>query len=411
VASEPGCVVIGAGLAAAHVAQTLREEGFDEPVTIVGDEADRPYERPGLSKGYLQGNDSADSLYVHGATWYGDHDVDLRDADPATGVDLAARRVTLASGDSLGYRTLVLATGATPRVPPIPGVDLPGVHTLRRRRDSDDIHAALKPGARVVVLGGGWIGLEVAAAAKQAGCEVTVLEMAPLPLQRVLGDTLGEYFAHLHRRNGVDLRTGAKVAAIEGDHGVLAGVRTDQGLVPADLVVLGVGVRPNTDLLEGSGLLADPSAGGGVAVDEHLRSSEPNVLAAGDVANARHAVLGRSFRVEHWDNAIRQGQLAAKSILGRPDVHDWWPYFYTDQFDLGMEYVGYAAPGDDVTIRGGRERLEGGEFVVYWHRDGVVTAAMNVNIWDVNDDLRKVVGKEVPADRLSDESIPLTDLA
>jgi 3-phenylpropionate/trans-cinnamate dioxygenase ferredoxin reductase subunit len=410
VASEPGCVVIGAGLAAAHVAQTLREEGFAEPVTILGDEGDRPYERPGLSKGYLQGNDSAESLYVHGAAWYADHDVDLRDADAATGVDLVARRVTLASGDSITYRTLVLATGATPRVPPIAGVDLAGVHTLRRRRDSDTIHAALKPGARVAVLGGGWIGLEVAAAAKQAGCEVTVLEAAPLPLQRVLGDTLGEYFAHLHRRNGVDLRTGATVEAIEGDHGVLAGVRTDQGLVPADIVVLGVGVRPNTDLLADSGLLADPADGGGVAVDEHLRSAEPNVLAAGDVANARHAVLGRSLRVEHWDNAIRQGQLAAKSILGRPDVHDWWPYFYTDQFDLGMEYVGYAGPGDEVTIRGGRERLESGEFVAFWHQDGVVTAAMNVNVWDVNEDLRKVVGKQVPPERLADASVPLTEL-
>ena len=410
-ATEPGCVVIGAGLAAAHVAQTLREEGYAEPVTILGDEGDRPYERPGLSKGYLQGNDSAESLYVHAPSWYADHDVDLRAGDPATHVDLVARRVRLGSGDSLAYRTLVVATGATPRVPPVAGVDLPGVLTLRRRADSDTIHAALKPGARVVVLGGGWIGLEVAAAARQAGCEVTVLEAAPLPLQRVLGDTLGAYFADFHRRNGVDLRTGATVESIEGDHGVLAGVRTDRGELPADLVVLGVGVRPNTDLLADSGLIADPSAGGGVAVDEHLRSAEPNVLAAGDVANARHAVLGRSLRVEHWDNAIRQGQLAAKSILGRPDVHDWWPYFYTDQFDLGMEYVGYAGPTDDVTIRGGRERLESGEFVAFWHRDGVVTAAMNVNVWDVNDDLRQVIGKQVAPDRLADESTPLTDLA
>jgi 3-phenylpropionate/trans-cinnamate dioxygenase ferredoxin reductase subunit len=261
------------------------------------------------------------------------------------------------------------------------------------------------------VLGGGWIGLEVAAAARQAGCEVAVLEAAALPLQRVLGDTLGEHFARLHRSNGVDLRTRARVEAIEGDHGVLTGVRTADGLLPADLVVLGVGVSPDTALLEGTGLVADAVEGGGVAVDERLRSAEPSVLAAGDVANARHARLGRSLRVEHWDNAIRQGKLAAKSVLDRPDVYDWWPYFYTDQFDLGMEYVGYADPGDQVTIRGGEQRLESGEFVVFWHSGGVVTAAMNVNVWDVSDDLRAVVGQQVPQERLADDGIPLTELA
>jgi 3-phenylpropionate/trans-cinnamate dioxygenase ferredoxin reductase subunit len=407
VASEPGCVVIGAGLAAAHVAQTLREEGFAEPVTILGDEGDRPYERPGLSKGYLQGNDSAESLYVHGAAWYADHDVDLRDADAATGVDLVARRVTLASGDSITYRTLVLATGATPRVPPIAGVDLAGVHTLRRRRDSDTIHAALKPGARAAVLGGGWIGLEVAAAAKQAGCEVAVLEAAPLPLQRVLGDTLATYFAHLHRTNGVDLRLNARVQAIAGDHGTLVGVETGDGFLQADLVVVGVGVQPNVGLLADGAFLSD-APGGGIAVDERLRTVEPNILAAGDVANARHATLGRSLRVEHWDNAIRQGKLAAASILDLPDRYDWQPYFYTDQFDLGMEYVGNADAGDDVTIRGD---LGSGEFIAFWQRDGVVTAAMNVNIWDVNDDLRAVVGHRVAPERLADPGVELTALA
>lgn len=401
--AEPGVVVVGAGLAAAHVVETLREKGYGETVTLVGDEPDRPYERPGLSKGYLQGNDSAESLFVHEPGWYDAHQVDTRFGEAATGIDVVARRVTLASGEALPYRHLVLATGATPRLLPLAGIDLPGVHTLRRRADSDAIHAAFKPGARVVILGGGWIGLEVAAAAKQAGCEVVVLEAAPLPLQRVLGDTLATYFAHLHRTNGVDLRLRARVDSIAGDHGTLVGVETGDGFLQADLVVVGVGVQPNVGLLADGAFLSD-APGGGIAVDERLRTAEPSILAAGDVANARHATLGHSLRVEHWDNAIRQGKLAAASILDLPDRYDWQPYFYTDQFDLGMEYVGHADPGDDVTLRGD---LAGGEFIAFWTRDGVVTAAMNVNVWDVNDDLRAVVGHRVPTDRLAD---PDTDL-
>jgi len=404
--AEPGVVVVGAGLAAAHVVETLREKGYGEPITLVGDEPDRPYERPGLSKGYLQGNDSAESLYVHEAGFYDAHQVETRFGETATAVDVVARRVSLASGDSLSYRHLVLATGATPRLLPLAGIDLPGVRTLRRRADSDAIHAAFKPGARVVVLGGGWIGLEVAAAAKQAGCEVTVLEAAPLPLQRVLGDTLATYFAHLHRTNGVDLRLNARVQSIAGDHGTLVGVETAEGFLQADLVVVGVGVQPNVGLLADRAFLADAPAGG-IAVDERLRTVEPNILAAGDVANARNVALGRSLRVEHWDNAIRQGKLAATSILDLPDRYDWQPYFYTDQFDLGMEYVGNADPGDDVTIRGD---LGGGEFIAFWQRDGVVTAAMNVNVWDVNDDLRAVVGHRVAPERLADTGVALTDL-
>jgi 3-phenylpropionate/trans-cinnamate dioxygenase ferredoxin reductase subunit len=405
--TAPGVVVVGAGLAAAHVVETLREKGYGEPVTLVGDEPDRPYERPGLSKGYLQGNDTADSLYVHEEGWYDAHGVTTRFGSTATGVDLGGRQVTLDSGETLPYRHLVLATGATPRLLPLAGIDLPGVHTLRRRADSDAIHAAFKPGARIVVLGAGWIGLEVASAAKQAGCDVTVLEAAPLPLQRVLGDTLATHFANLHRGNGVDLRTGARVESIAGDHGTLVGVRTGEGLLPADLVVVGVGVQPNVGLLARHGLLSDAPSGG-VAVDERLRSAEPSVLAVGDVANARHATLGRSLRVEHWDNAIRTGKLAAASVLDLPDVYDWQPYFYTDQFDLGMEYVGNADPADSVTVRGS---LDSGEFIAFWQRDETVTAAMNVNIWDVNDDLRAVVGKRVSPDRLADDGVPLTELA
>ncbi|MEU8118030.1 FAD-dependent oxidoreductase [Spirillospora sp. NPDC049024] len=402
-AADPGCVVIGAGLAAANVAQTLREQGFDEPITLIGDERERPYERPALSKGYLQGKTEASSLYVHGENWYADHGIDTRFGEAAVSIDRIGRQVRLASGDSVAFRKLVITTGSSPRVLDIPGTGLAGVHTLRRIGDGDALRAALDEGGRWVVIGGGWIGLEVAAAARAAGREVTVLEYAPLPLQRVLGDRLGRYFAELHRSHGVDLRTGVSVTEIVGSGGKATGVRTDRGLVPADLVVMGVGATPNTALAAEAGLKVD----GGVVADERLRTGDPAILAAGDVVTAHNTALGRSLRVEHWDNAIRQGRLAAMSILDRPGRYDWQPYFYTDQFDLGMEYVGHANADDDVVIRGD---TAGGEYIAFWLRDGLVTAAMNVNIWDVNDDLRSLIGRTIATDRLADADIALTDL-
>jgi 3-phenylpropionate/trans-cinnamate dioxygenase ferredoxin reductase subunit len=369
----------------------------------VGAARPRPYERPALSKDYLQGNAAAGTLFVHEESWYADHEVDTVFGDAAVSIDRLGNRVWLESGASLAYRQLVLATGASPRVLDIPGTDLAGVHTLRRIADSDALRGALAQVGRCVVIGAGWIGLEVAAAARSAGREVTVLEYAPLPLQRVLGDELGRYFAELHRSNGVELRTGASVSAIVGSDGQVTGVQTDSGLVPADMVVIGVGAAPNTALAADAGLKVDD----GVVVDEHLRTSVPEILAAGDVASAHNVVLGRRVRVEHWDNAIRQGRLAARSILGRSDRYDWQPYFYTDQFDLGMEYVGHGQPDDDVVIRGD---IASGEFIAFWLREGVVTAAMNVNIWDVNDDLRSLIGRAIAVDRLSAPASSLTDL-
>ena len=402
-AADPGCVVIGAGRAAANVVQTLREEGFGDSITLVGGERDRPYERPALSKDYLQGNAAAGTLFVHEESWYADHDVDTVFGDAAVSIDRLGNRVWLESGDSLAYRQLVLATGASPRLLDIPGTDLAGVHTLRTIADSDALRSALSQVDRCVVIGAGWIGLEVAAAARAAGREVTVLEYAPLPLQRVMGDELGRYFAELHLSNGVDLRTGVSVSAIVGSAGQVTGVQTDGGLVPADMVVIGVGAAPNTALAADAGLKVDD----GIVVDEHLRTSVPEILAVGDVANAHNVALGRRVRVEHWDNAIRQGRLAARSILGRSDRYDWQPYFYTDQFDLGMEYVGHGHPDDDLVIRGD---ITSGEFIAFWLREGVVTAAMNVNIWDVNDDLRSLIGRAIAVDRLSATTVGLTEL-
>jgi 3-phenylpropionate/trans-cinnamate dioxygenase ferredoxin reductase component len=398
-----GCVLVGGGLASATAAERLREGGYGDAITIVGDEEARPYERPGLSKEYLQGTSARDSLFVHPDDWYASHEVATRFGEAVVSVDPARSSVRLASGETLSYRHLILATGATPRRLTLPGIDHDGIHTLRRIGDADALREEMTEGCRVVVIGAGWIGLEVAAAARLAGADVTVLESSLVPLHRVLGDRLGRYFGDLHRRHGVDLRLGSTVSAIVGEHHQVTGVLTPDELLPADVVVVGVGVTPNTGLAVNAGLVED----NGIAVDERLRTGNPAILAAGDVANAFHTTLGRRVRVEHWDNAIRQGRLAADSVLGRDAVYDWQPYFYTDQYDLGMEYVGLGQPDDDVVVRGD---LDSGAFLAFWTKDDVVTAAMQVNVWEVVETLRQVVGRKVPADRIADESVPLDQL-
>ncbi|MGH3300993.1 MAG: NAD(P)/FAD-dependent oxidoreductase [Streptosporangiaceae bacterium] len=401
--ADSGCVVIGAGLAAAHVVQTLRAGGYGEPVRLVGDEPDRPYERPPLSKSYLQGKTPAAAMFVHDESWYASHDVATRFGATAVSVERGGRRVLLGSGESLHYQQLVLATGARPRTLGIPGADLPGVHYLRRLGDSDALRSALAEGGRVAIIGAGWIGLEVAAAARLAGLYVTVLENGAQPLQRVLGAEMGAYFAGLHRARGVDVRTGVSVTSVLGSGGRATGVQTSDGPVPADVVLIAVGAVPAVELASQAGLdVAD-----GVIVDERLRSTDPAILAAGDVASALNTALGERLRVEHWDNAIKQGQLAARTILGEAAVYDWQPYFYTDQFDLGMEYVGHAGAGDELVIRGG---LAGGEFIAFWIREDRIRAAMNVNVWDVNDDLRALIGQPADRRRLADAGRPLTGI-
>lgn len=392
-------VIVGGGHAGGKAAIALRAEGHAGPLTIVGDENHPPYERPPLSKEYLQGESEADAMLLEPADWYLEHGVALLQGVTATAIDPAAKRVDLDEGDSLTYDVLLLATGATPRRLDIPGAEL--ALTLRRVEDSDALRAAYEQSGSVVIIGGGWIGLETAAAARKAGLDVTVLEYAELPLQNVLGDELGAYFAELHRRNGVDLRTSSAAEAITGTGPYV--VRSGGQDIEADLVVMGVGAAPNTALAEAAGLAVD----NGITVDESFRTSDPSIYAIGDVANARNTALGTQVRVEHWDNAIRQGEAVAKILLGQPVTYDWQPYFYTDQFDLGMEYVGRGSAADDVVIRGDKDD---GEFIAFWLDGDRVTAGMNVNVWDVNDDLRSLVGSSVERARLADPDVPLSEV-
>jgi 3-phenylpropionate/trans-cinnamate dioxygenase ferredoxin reductase component len=398
-------VIVGASLAGAKAAQTLREEGFDGGVVLIGDEAERPYERPPLSKDYLRG-EAEDKPYVHDdAGYYAEHDIELRTSTTVEAIDPGAHTVTLAGGETLAYDKLLLTTGARPRRLNLPGVDLDGVHTLRTLADSDALRARLDAGARIVTIGAGWIGLEVAASARQKGCDATILEHGRLPLERILGPELGEIYRDVHTEQGARFVGQARIEAIEGEDRV-TGVRLADGTVlDADVVVLGVGVEPRVELAQAAGLEVD----GGILVDAHLRTSAPDVYAAGDVANVLHPLYGERVRVEHWDNAIKQGPVAARNMLGQDTPWDHLPYFFSDQYDVGMEYAGRVTEWDAVVIRGDTAKRE---FLAFWCQAGRVRAAMNVNIWDVQDELRALIrsGNVVDRSRLADPNVPLGDV-
>src|SRR5215472_2825418 len=403
-------VIVGASLAGARAAGALREEGFTGPLVLLGTENELPYERPPLSKDYLMGKQELESAHVHPREWYAEHDVDLRLGVTVTAIDTDAHEVSLDDGTRVGYARLLLTTGSSPRRLPIPGADLDGVHYLRTVTDSNAIRAVIDRANRIAVIGAGWIGLEVTAAARIAGVEVTVLEMADLPLLRVLGREVAQVFADLHAEHDVDLRFGVAITEITGSDGKADGVRLADGThVEADAVIVGVGITPNVELASAAGLRVE----NGIVTDAGLRTSAPDVYAAGDVANAFHPLVGRHIRVEHWANARHQPVAAAKAMLGQDVPYDRVPYFYTDQYDLGMEYSGYVEPGgySEVVFRGD---VPSREFIAFWLAgDGRVLAGMNVNIWDVNDAIAALVRNGVPVSKgaLQDGSVPLDSLA
>ena len=402
----PSFVIAGGGLAAAKAAETLRDEGFDGEIVLLGAEPERPYERPPLSKGYLLGSDERDSIYVHPADWYAQHGVDLRPGVTVTAIDRAAATVT-ASGpagpESVPYDKLLLATGASPRRLSFPGADSGDVLYLRTVADSDRLRSAFSPGTRVVIAGAGWIGLETAAAARAAGCPVTVLEPQHGALHDQLGPELGAVFAGLHQAHGVEFRFGEHAAEFRPGLVITSG-GADLG---ADVLVVGIGAAPNDALAADAGL----EVSNGVLTDAALRTSDLNIFAVGDVANSFHPLLGRRVRVEHWANALNGGPAAARSMLGQPVVYDPVPYFYSDQYDLGMECAGLPSPGsyDRVVYRGDPKALE---FIAFWLHHGAVIAGMNVNVWDVTDDIQSLIrsARQVDPSRLTDPAIPLPDL-
>ncbi|MFC0113017.1 NAD(P)/FAD-dependent oxidoreductase [Kibdelosporangium aridum] len=389
-------VIVGGGLACAKAAEALRDQGFDGDIVLVTEEQDRPYERPPLSKDYLQGKAERDSAFVHGPNWYDENNVDLRLGVAATAIDRAAHQVRLSDGSSVEYAKLLLATGSSPRQ--FPGAE--DALYLRKIGDSERIKSVIANSSRLIVIGAGWIGLEVTAAARAAGVEVTVLEAAPQPLITAIGSEVAEVYADLHRANGVDLRLGVEVDQV----GAKSVGLVDGTVVDADAVLVAIGAAPNVSLAKDAGLDVD----NGVLVDASLRTSDPDIFAAGDIANAENPFLGKRVRVEHWANALNQPAVAATGMLGGSATYDELPYFYTDQYDLGMEYIGDIAGYDRVVFRGDKP---GREFIAFWLKDNRVLAGMNVNIWDVVDPIKALIRsrKQVDPDRLANPDIPLEE--
>jgi 3-phenylpropionate/trans-cinnamate dioxygenase ferredoxin reductase subunit len=404
--SDETFVIVGAGLAGAKAAIELRERGFAGRVLLIGTESELPYERPPLSKDYLRGDSERDDLYVESETFYQDKEIELLLGHAVTEIDPGARSVQLERhGADITYDALLIATGSRPRRLQLPGAELQGIHYLRTIADSDAIGERLEQGGHVAVVGGGWIGCEIAASARQKGLDVTLISDQPLPLES-LGRQVGEFYRNVHASQGVALVLDDGLAAFEGTADTVQRVRTESGrVVECDFVVVGAGAMPNVELGQRAGLDTD----NGILVDPRLQTSVPGVFAAGDVANQLHPFYERRVRVEHWANAQSQGTHAAHSMRGSERGYKELPYFFSDQYDVGMEYSGLPEQSDRVVLRGD---YDGGEFVAFWLRDGVVTAGMNVNVWDVNEHVQELIRsrRRVDEAKLTDPDTSLESL-
>lgn len=410
-ASSTTFVIVGGGLAGAKAVEALRDSDFDGQIILFAEESRLPYERPPLSKEYLAGKKTLADFTVHNSDWYVDRHVDLRLGSPISRVDPGGHTVALGDGTTVHYDKLLLATGSASRRPPIPGAQADGVYYLRSYEDAELLDAVLIEGSSLAVIGAGWIGLEVTAAARQRGVDVTVVEAAKQPLLAALGETVGEVFAALHRDHGVDLRLDTQVDEIATTGETATGLRLQDGsMVAADAVLVAVGAQPNIELAAQAGLSIGSGRQGGVLVDVSLRTSDPDIYAVGDIAAAQHPLYGERIRTEHWANALKQPAVAVAGMLGTPTEYAELPYFFTDQYELGMEYVGYAPDFANVVFRGD---VAGREFVAFWlDGDNRVRAGMNVNIWDVLDDVKALIRSAAPVDpdTLADPQSPLGDL-
>ena len=401
--TKPTFVIVGAGLAGAKAAETLRAEGFDGRLLLLGEEPERPYERPPLSKAYLRGEADRDSLRVHPEGFYAAHEIELRTATRVGSITPSSRQLELTSGERIGYDRLLLATGAAPRRLRVPGAELAGIHHLRTRQDADELATAAANAEHVVVVGTGWIGSEAAASLRQLGRQVTLVGPDTAPLARVLGPEIAGVYRDLHADHGVRLALGTRVAGFRG-HGRVEAVVTDDGAtIEGDLVLVGAGAAPRTELAEAAGL----PVRNGLLVNEQLEAvGAAGVYAAGDVAAAWHPRYQTYLHAEHWANALNQGPAAARNMLGRSLPYARLPYFYSDQYDLGMEYSGLAASWDRVVVRGD---LAARTFIAFWLQDQRVVAGMNANVWDVTESIQALIrgGRPVDPARLADPDIPL----
>jgi 3-phenylpropionate/trans-cinnamate dioxygenase ferredoxin reductase component len=398
-------VIVGASLAGAKAAEALRKDGFDGELTLIGEEGERPYERPPLSKEYLRGEAGPDKLFVHKEGYYDAAGIDMRLGQTVTSIDVGGHVVALGSGERLPYTSLLLTTGASPRRLTVPGADLHGVYYLRTMANSATLRDAIKGASRVAVIGAGWIGCEVAASARQMGASVVMAELAPLPLLRVLGPEVGSFYRDLHADHGVEMHFGVGTESLVGAGEVEGVCLADGRTLPADVAVVGVGVAPATELAEMAGIEVE----NGVVTDEFLQTSSPGIFAAGDVANAFHPLFGQRVRVEHWANARNQGPAAARNMLGKNRPYARVPYFYSDQYDVSMEYSGYAPAWDEVVIRGD---VSSRVFMAFWLKDGRVDAGMNVNIMDAAGKISDLVSSRRVVDKtkLADPDVSLAEV-
>jgi 3-phenylpropionate/trans-cinnamate dioxygenase ferredoxin reductase subunit len=365
-------VIVGAGLCGATAAATLRDEGFDGEIVLLGDEGLPPYERPPMSKEYLRGERGFDEALVRPEDWYAEHRIQARWDAHVDALDLDAREVELNGGERIGYDALLLATGGRNRRLDVEGIGLEGVMDLRRRADADRIREAADRSSRAVLIGMGFIGCEVAAALRHLGVDVTAVEPFETPLQRVLGPEIGRAIEGLHRDHGVELLLGDSLDRFEGNDRVEAVVTKEGKRLSCDFAVVGVGTVPNVELAEAAGLAAGPR---GIEVDAACRTSAPDVFAAGDVANHDHPVFGR-IRVEHFDNAIRMGEAAARSMLGRAETFDDPHWFWSDQYDANLQMAGFATEWDRMVVRGS---IEDRSFAAFLLHGGVLRSTVSLN--------------------------------
>ena len=403
--SEPTFVVIGAGQAGGRAVETMRAEGFMGRIVLLGAEPHVPYERPPLSKQMLIGDDGPERTYLRDAAFYRDNHIELRLGAVAVAIDRGARSVRLSGGDTLSYDKLLLTTGARVRRLSAPGADLADIHYLRDIADSLAIRKRLEEGASLVIVGGGYIGLEVAAAARSRGVRVTVLEMAPVAMNRVVAPEIGRFFEAVHRERGVDIRTGVSVEGFEGDGRVERVVCAGGAAVPAGFVVVGVGIDAAAELAEQAGIAVD----NGIVVDACGRTSDAHVFAAGDVANHPNSLLGRRLRLESWQNAQNQAIAVARAMCGNAEPYAEVPWFWSNQYDLNLQMVGLPEKWDRLVVRGD---MASRKFSAFYLDDGAIVAANAVNIpRDIRVARALIEQKARPdADRLADPDTPLKSL-